>query len=57
MRKLFTGSTMFILHERSPCVLMSLLCNVVLHRLREKVITSQFYKVIEKCSVSDGWQI
>ena len=44
---------MFILHERSPCLFMSLYCNDVLHRTRESTVVSQFYKVIENCSVSD----
>ena len=34
---------MFILQERSPCYLMSLFRNEILHR---HVITSRFYKVI-----------
>ena len=38
---------MVILHKGSPCHLMRLFRNSILHRPRDSRITSQFYKVIE----------
>ena len=45
-----------ISNERFPCSLTNLFHNSFLHRPRESVITSRFYKIIvEKCSASDCW--